>query len=112
MPSRQDIAIGRRVSLTNRLTQEAKARKSVVARANKKGKSYASQKHGVSLSSVKRRRKRHDGTWRSLLERSLRPKSHPNQHTAAEEAAIRETFKRGNAPPQQAFLAYGSLGLP
>ena len=52
----------------NRLTQEAKARQSVVECSKKKGKSYAAQKYGVSLSSVKRWSKCYDGTWQSLRE--------------------------------------------
>ena len=47
----------------NIITQEAKKRQAVVKLANRKGKSYASRKYGVSLSSVKRWCKRYDGTW-------------------------------------------------
>ena len=65
----------------NRITQEAKKRQAVVKQAIKRGKSYASRKYGVSLSSVKRWCKRYDGTLESLKEQSHRPKSHPNQHT-------------------------------
>lgn len=88
----------------NRLTQEAKARQAVVVCAVKKGKSYAAQKYGVSLSSVKRWSKRHDGTWQSLRERSHRPESHPNRHTPEEEAAIREAFGK-------AYFRYGWGGV-
>lgn len=38
----------------NRITQEARKRQAVVKLAERKGKSYASKKYGVSLSSVKR----------------------------------------------------------
>ena len=74
----------------NRITQEAKVRQGIVEYAEKKGKSYAAVKYGVSLSSVKRWCKRYDGTWQSLKERSHRPKSHPKRHTAEEEALIRK----------------------
>ncbi|GHV17853.1 hypothetical protein FACS18949_14890 [Clostridia bacterium] len=47
----------------------------------------------INLSSVKRWSKRYDGTWQSLAEQSHRPKSHPNQHTEAEETAILSAFK-------------------
>jgi transposase InsO family protein len=60
--------------------------------AEKKGKSYAAQKYGVSLSSVKRWSKRYDGTWQSLKERSHKPHKHPKQHTPEEETAIRRVF--------------------
>lgn len=84
----------------NRITQEARSRQAVVKLANKKGKSYASQKYGVSLSSVKRWCKRYDGTWQSLAERSHRPHSHPRQHTQEEEAVIRKALDK-------AFFRYG-----
>jgi len=77
----------------NRITQEAKKRQAVTKCAQKKGKSYASEKYGVSLSSVKRWVKRYDGTWQSLLERSHRPHSHPKRHTVEEEAKIREAVR-------------------
>ena len=76
----------------NIISQEAKKRQAVVKLAMKKGKSFAAKKYGVSLSSVKRWCKRYDGDWRSLVERSHRPKSHPNQHTEAEEMVISVAF--------------------
>jgi transposase InsO family protein len=84
----------------NMITQEAKKRQSVVKCAEKKGKSKAAEKYGVSLSSVKRWVKRYDGTWQSLAERSHRPKSHPKRHKAEEEALIRQAIK-------ESFPRYG-----
>lgn len=78
----------------NRITQEAKKRQTVVKLAGRKGKSYASRMYGVSLSSVKRWSKRYDGTWQSLRERSHRPHSHPNRHSADEEAIVLEAFNK------------------
>jgi transposase InsO family protein len=77
----------------NILTQEARRRQGVVKLALRKGKSFAARMYGVSLSSVKRWCKRYDGHWKSLLERSHRPKSHPNQQTADEEKMIEIAFK-------------------
>lgn len=74
----------------NRITQEAKRRQGVVKLAIRKGNSFASKMYGVSLSSVKRWRKRYDGTWRSLKEGSHRPNSHPKRHTVKEEDLIRK----------------------
>ena len=74
----------------NRITQEARQRQAVVKLARRKGQTFASRMYGVSLSSVKRWNKRYDGTWRSLVEGSHRPHSHPRQHTMAEEAQIKE----------------------
>ena len=77
----------------NIITQEARKRQAVVKLARRKGKSFAARKYGVSLSSVKRWDKRYDGKdWRSLLECSHRPHSHPKQHTEAEEMLISKAF--------------------
>lgn len=88
----------------NILTQEAQQRQAVVKQAIKKGNRYAAEKYGVSLSSVKRWRKRWDGSWQSLREKSHRPHSHPAQHTKEEEAAIRQAFSRE-------FVRYGWDGV-
>ena len=77
----------------NILSQEARKRQAIVKLARKKGKRFAAQKYGVSLSSVKRWDKKYDGKdWRSLLEGSHRPHSHPKQHTEAEEMIISKAF--------------------
>lgn len=77
----------------NILAQEARKRQAVVKLARRKGKSFAARIYGVSLSSVKRWDKRYDGKdWRSLLERSHRPHSHPKQHTKEEEKIISKAF--------------------
>ena len=78
----------------NILTQEAKKRQAAVKFSLRKGKSEASRRYGVSLSSIKRWCKRYDGTWQSLVERSHRPHSHPNRHTKKEERQIRNSFKK------------------
>ena len=84
----------------NIITQEARKRQAVVKLSMKKGKSFASRIYGVSLSSVKRWCKRYDGDWKSLKEKSHRPKSHPKLHTSKEEAQIRKAFC-------EAYLRYG-----
>lgn len=77
----------------NIVAQEARKRQGVVKLANRKGTSFAAEKYGVSRSSVKRWKKQYDGKdWRSLLERSHRPHSHPRQHTEAEEMLISKAF--------------------
>lgn len=78
----------------NILAQEARKKQAVVKYANKNGKSRASRIYGVSLSSVKRWCKRYDGTWKSLLEKSHRPNSHPNRHTEKEERQIKNSFRK------------------
>lgn len=77
----------------NIVAQEARKRQAVVKLARRKGKSFAARIYGVSLSSVKRWDKRYDGKdWRSLVERSHRPHSHPRHHTEAEEMIISKAF--------------------
>ncbi len=78
----------------NILTQEAKKKQAAVKYAIKNGKSRASEKYGVSLSSVKRWCKRYDGTWQSLSEKSHRPHSHPKRHTQEEERQITNSFNK------------------
>jgi len=80
----------------NILSQEARKRQAVVKLANRKGVSFAAEKYGVSRSSVKRWKKRYDGTWKSLVERSHRPNSHPRQHTETEEMIISKAFWKKN----------------
>ena len=77
----------------NIISQEARKRQAVVKLARRKGKSFAARIYGVSLSSVKRWDKRYDGKdWRSLVEGSHRPSSHPKRHTEAEERIISKAF--------------------
>lgn len=78
----------------NILTQEARKKQAAVKYANRRGKSEASRRYGVSLSSIKRWCKRYDGTWKSLVEKSHRPHSHPNRHTQKEERQIKNSFKK------------------
>lgn len=88
----------------NIVTQEAKKKQAIVKYAEKNGKSKASRKYGVSLSSVKRWYKKYDGTWQSLLDKSHRPHSHPNRHTFKEERQIKNSF-------QKEFERYGWYGV-
>ena len=78
----------------NILTQEAKKKQAAVKFAIRKGKSEASRRYGVSLSSIKRWCARYDGTWQSLVEKSHRPHSNPNRHTQKEERQIKNSFKK------------------
>ena len=79
----------------NIIAQEARKRQGVVKLARRKGQSFASRIYGVSLSSVKRWDKRYDGKdWRSLIEGSHKPHSHPKQHTKEEEQKIARAYRR------------------
>jgi len=74
---------------------KARQREAVVKLAIRKGNTFASKVYGEALSNIKRWRRRYDPAigWKSLRDGSRRPKSHPNQHTAEEEALIRKAFK-------------------
>ena len=77
----------------NILSQEARKRQAIVKLAIRKGISFAARIYGVSLSSIKRWKKRYDGKdWRSLLERSHRPHRHARQHTEEEEMILSKAF--------------------
>lgn len=88
----------------NIISQEARKRQAVVKLGLRKGKKFAAEKYGVSLSSVKRWTKRYDGTWQSLREKSHRPHSHPARHTREEESSIRAAFNKE-------FFRYGWDGV-
>ena len=88
----------------NIITQEVKKKQAVVESAIRKGKSEASHRYGVSLSSVKRWCKRYDETWQSLINKSRRPHSHPKRHPVREEKQIKNTFKKD-------FRRYGWDGV-
>jgi transposase len=88
-----------------RRKQEAQNRAKAVEYAIKHGnKSAAARLYLVSLSSIKRWCKRYDGTWQSQLEKSHKPKKHPNQHTNWEIRKLRKAFK-------EKFARYGWQGV-
>jgi len=68
----------------NRITQEIRWRLSMVNYATKHGASEASRKYRVSRQTVYRWVNRYNGTNESLVSKSRRPHSHPNQHTDSE----------------------------
>ena len=74
--------------------EKAKAKKKtyVVVYSIAHGSSKASAHYKEPISNVKRWRKAYDGTWKSLLPKSRRPHSHPNQHSIFEEADIVEVW--------------------
>lgn len=81
-------------SLMNTLTQDMKARQSLVEYAKKNGVRRTVRKYGRCSSYIYFWLHRYDGTLQSLAKRSTRPKSHPNQHTAEELQLIQNILKR------------------
>ncbi|MCL2089259.1 MAG: IS481 family transposase, partial [Oscillospiraceae bacterium] len=76
-------SIAQKAEKKQRADEKKRARKKeyIVKHAIKYGKSAAARKYQESLSNIKRWCNRYDGTWQSLLNKSRRPHSHPNQHT-------------------------------
>lgn len=78
----------------NKILSEAHWRQRVVKEtlAGKRSIAEIARIHHISRMTVYRWLGRYDGTLNSLMERSHRPKSHPNQHTDAEKRLIRRVF--------------------
>ncbi|UTC47999.1 DDE-type integrase/transposase/recombinase [Treponema vincentii] len=56
--------------------------------------SKAAVKYKTSRQQIKRWRDRYDGTVQSLLPKSRRPKSHPNQHTQEEVGMVMKKYRK------------------
>ena len=56
--------------------------------------SKAAVKYKTSRQQIKRWRDRYDGTVQSLLPKSRRPKSHPNQHTQEEVELVMKKYRK------------------
>ena len=74
------------------IAQEARVRQEVVKYSQKHGVTEASIRYKVSRMSIYRWQKRYDGKWKSLKERSHRPKHHPREQTEDEYALIKRYF--------------------
>lgn len=73
----------------NNITQIIEYRKSVIKYAKNKGVQKTLEEFKVSRATIYRWIKKFDGTNKSLLDKSRRPHSHPNQHTEEELRNIR-----------------------
>ena len=70
------------------ITSTAQFRQRVIRYAEKHGVTKASNRHRISRNAIYEWKARYDGHWKSLLDRSHRPKSHPKQHSEAEKEMI------------------------
>jgi transposase InsO family protein len=112
MKSRQTIHQKQEASYGEDNTKDAKnqanrarQREAVVKLALRKGNAHACKTYGEALSNLKRWRKRYDGTWEALRDKSHKPLSpHPNQQTKEEETLIRKAFKEN-------FFRWGWQGV-
>jgi len=72
----------------NSVASEAQYRQRVVQYSHKHGVTEAGIRFRRSRQAIYEWRAKYDGTWKSLIEGSHRPKSHPRQHTEEEKALI------------------------
>ena len=70
------------------ITSKVKFRQRVIRYSEKNGITAASIRHRVIRKTIYDWKKKYDGHWKSLRGGSHRPHSHPNQHTAEENALI------------------------
>ena len=80
--------------MSKSITQDMAYRQSLMKYAEKYGVSRASRKYNKSRSYIYFWKARWDGRAESLVCRSRRPHSHPNQHTEAEMKLIRDMRRR------------------
>ena len=76
------------------ITQDMKYRLSLIKYAEKYGVTKAAIKYKTNRQYIYRWKRRFDGSIHSLRDRSRRPHSHPNQHTAQEITLIRNMRRR------------------
>ena len=74
------------------LAQLARTRQRAVKRSFKLGVYKTAFYFNVAPKTLYEWRKRYDGTWQSLVEKSRRPHHHPKEHTEAEKAMILKTY--------------------
>lgn len=76
------------------ITSEAHFRQRVVRYSYKHGVTKAGVRHMRSRQAIYEWREKYDGSWKSLMDKSHRPKSHPKQHTEAEKRLILHHYAR------------------
>jgi hypothetical protein len=75
------------------ITSLAKFRQRAIRYSEKHGVTAASIRHRVSRQAIYEWKAKYDGNWKSLRDKSHRPKSHPRQHTDQEKALIERHWR-------------------
>lgn len=70
------------------ITSEARFRQRVIRYTEKHGVTAASIRHRRSRQAIYEWIAKYDGNWKSLIAKSHRPHSHPNQRTEAEKEMV------------------------
>lgn len=78
----------------NSIAQEAHFRQRVLKYSFKHGVTEASYRFHISRKTIYKWKKRYDGKWQSLKDRSHRPKHHPKEHTPEEKEMILRRYPR------------------
>ena len=78
------------------ITQDMKYRLSLIQYAEKFGVTKAAVKDKTNWQYIYRWKRRYDGSWDSLRDRSRRPHHHPNQHSADEIRLIHNMRRRNS----------------
>ena len=76
------------------LTSKAYFRQRVIRYSEKNGVTKAANRFRVSRNAIYEWKARYDGSWKSLLDKSHRPKHHPAEHTQEEYDLIRRYWYR------------------
>jgi len=76
------------------ITSDARFRQRVVKYSYKHGVTQAGIRFRRSRQAIYEWRTKYDGNWKSLMEQSHRPKSHPAQHTEGEKKMILRHYAR------------------
>ena len=76
------------------ISPKAKFRQLVIKYSQTRGVTAASIRYRVCRKAIYDWKKRYDGRWQSLIDRSHRPHSHPRQQTAEEYAMIERYYRR------------------
>ena len=76
------------------ISPKAHFRQRVIKSSAKNGVTAASIRYRVCRKAIYDWKKRYDGSWQSLIDRSHRPHSHPRQQTAEEYAMIERYYRR------------------
>lgn len=76
------------------ITQDMRFRLSLIKYAQRFGVTKAAIKYKTNRQYIYRWKRRYDGSWDSLRDRSRRPHSHPNQHTPQELKLIHDMRRR------------------
>lgn len=83
------------IFLMNSITSTAHFRQRVIKYSYKYGVTAASIRHKRSRNAIYEWLKKYDGhSWKSLLDKSHRPHSHPNQHTEEEKNLIFKNWRK------------------